>query len=261
MKEVSHDKIDRIEQHGFQSTSPSPRKFELSELCEMFVGKWLKCAYLVVLLVFTFLVSPGYASIAASAWAVNIPLHTTVFDECTDTDFNEHILPDRLSCRSTYWLCLCLFACIVVPLSLIEPKEQTSIQVLFGVLRFGVFFAMALHSIVMLISSGCSQQYNEEEQNCTNTSFLDSSGNSKVSSLTHFDWKNWLRGIPLFVFSVLMHQAIPSLTHPVKQKNLLRGYFNAVYITAGAIYLLLGIIVALCFQETVNESAILNWVS
>ena len=263
LEEVSHDKIDGTEQCSYQDTFPLQRKFELSELCEIFVGKWLKYVYLLILLVFTFLVSPGYASIAASAWSVNIPIHTVVFDECTDEDFNEHILPDRLACRSTYWLCLCLFALIVVPLSLIQPKQQASIQVVFGVLRFGVLIAMALHCMVMLFGRGCSQQYDvmlEEEQNCSNTSLYYRSSNLKAS-LIHFDWKSWLSSIPLFVFSVLLHQAIPSLTHPIRQKNLLRGHFNAVFITVGAIYVLLGILVALYFQDTINESAILNWVS
>lgn len=264
LEELLHDKIQELEQQRAQHAHLSTRKFEPSELCEMFVGRWLKCAYILILIAFTFLVSPGYASIAASAWAVNMPINSTVFDQCTDEDFNEHILPNRDACRNTYWLCLCLFACVVVPLSLIEPKEQTCIQVLFGVLRFGVFVSMVVHCLVMLLSGNCSWYYDsmpEEESNCTNFSSYHGSINSKISLLTHFDWRSWLSSVPFFVFSVLMHQAIPSLTHPVKQKNYLRGYFNALFISVGIIFVSLGVLVALCFKGTINESAILNWVS
>lgn len=265
--------------HSLQeSVAPGPdytilitRKFEPSELCEIFFGRWCKYVYMVILVIFTFLCLPGYATLAGSAWAVNLPLNLSDLKECSEQDFSGHILPVVMTCRYNYWFCLMLFAIIVVPLSLIEPKNQMAVQVVFGLFRFVLLGGMIGYCFVQLVLGHSHQSCTSDSNgDLGNTSDVDSGGSAILSNgsttsaidiVLRLDYQGWLESIPIFVFSILLHQAIPTLTHPVRQKKYLRGYFNTVFATVGLIYLSIGILASLWFNSCVNETVTLNWVS
>ncbi len=38
----------------------------------------------------------------------------------------------------------------------------------------------------------------------------------------NFDPKGWLVAVPVLTYAFIIHQGIPSLTHPIKQKQYLR---------------------------------------
>ena len=51
------------------------RKFEVSELCGMFLGRWAKYGYVMAISATCFLYLLGYSTVrAAASWAVNLPL-------------------------------------------------------------------------------------------------------------------------------------------------------------------------------------------
>ena len=262
------------------SVAPGPdytilitRKFEPSELCEIFFGRWCKYLYLITLVLFTLLCLPGYATLAGSSWAVNLPLNFTGMKECSEEDFSGHILPVVLTCRHSYWFCLMLFAIIVVSLSLVEAKNQMFIQVLFGFFRFVLLGSMIVYCFVQLVREHGHQSCvpdsdiiddpsNFTDSDCNvSTGTINSSSLSSADIVLRTDYQGWLESIPIFVFSILLHQGIPNLTHPVRQKKYLRGYFNAVFATVGFIYLSVGILAALWFKDSVNETVTLDWVS
>ena len=230
------------------------RKFEPSELCEIFVGRWLKYGYLVILTLYTFSACLSYATVAGSAWAVNIPFNTSGIKECVEDNFTGVTLPSG-TCLSAYWLCLFFFACIVLPLSLMELREQVCVQVLLGLMRFFTLAAIIVYCIVNLALSYPFPQ-------CPNNETASHNGcNTTKETFLDFNFKSWLVGIPVFVYAHILHQGIPSLTHPVKQKKHLRTYFNILFITIGSLYLTLGIVVSLWFNKEISETCTLNWVS
>lgn len=271
-RKAEKDKDEVTESMKMRSNSVSPelqvgkpnfrilptRKFEPSELCEIFVGRWFKYVYLILLIVYTFLACLSYSTVAGSAWAVNIPFNASGLKECSEDNFTGVTLPGG-TCVSAYWLCLLLFACIVVPLSLLELREQVCVQVVLGLMRFFTLGSIIVYSIVNLIldypfpqcpMNGTSDYTNETPScNTTKDVFLD------------FEYKGWLVGIPVFVYAHILHQGIPSLTHPVKEKTYLRAYFNILFITIGSLYLTLGIVVSLWFNKEISETCTLNWVS
>ena len=241
------------------------RKFEPSELCEVFAGRWLKVVYLVVLTVYSFLAGLSFSTVAGSAWSVNLPFNFSDIEQCSEMDFKNQTLPLLATCRNAYWLCLLLFACIVVPLSLIELKEQVIVQVVMGILRFVTIGSIVIFSVTNfgLYYDICScedpwapDNNTEDVSMCTNYT-----NNTIADMAVQFDVKSWLLSIPVFVYAHILHQGIPALTHPIKEKNYLKAYFNILFLVIGSIYTILGVAVALWFRDCTISTCTLNWVS
>ena len=235
------------------------RKFEPSELCEIFVGRWFKFVYLISLTCTIFLACVSYSTVAGSAWAVNIPLKFSGIEQCQNDAFKDHTLPVDPSCRNAYWFCLFLFACIVVPLSLIELKEQAIVQLAMGLLRFTTIGAIVIFCIVNLAMYKNICSCDEPWGNATDPAICDVNITMR-DTMTHFDGKAWVLAIPVFVYAHILHQAIPTLTHPLKEKNWLKCYFNTLYLVIIFIYMILGVTVSLWFKTCTNETCTLNWV-
>ena len=150
-------------------------------------------------------------------------------------------------------------------------SKEPDVQVFFGLFRFVLLGSMIVYCFMQLVSrhlhQSCLSGDDDDISNFTDSDCNDSTetiNNSSLSSVDivlRSDYQGWLGSIPIFVFSILLHQAIPTLTHPVRQKKYLRGYFNAVFATVGLIYLSIGILASLWFRDGINETVTLNWVS
>lgn len=237
------------------------RKFEPSEMCEVFVGRWLKVVYLVLLSIHTFLACLSYSTVTGSAWSVNLPLNFGTLEQCTSNDFFHQLLPDG-GCLNSYRFCLLLFALIVVPLSLLDLKEQVIVQFGLGVLRFVTLAAIILYCVVNMLQGYMVADCKDPVPTLRNTSAVWYTNTSSISDiLFHFDFNGWVVSIPVFVYAVALQQGIVSLTHPIKQKNWLRGLFNTLFLIVVLLYVCLGIVVAFWFRDGTNETCTLNWVS
>ena len=229
------------------------RKFEISELSEIFVSKHIKWAFLALLSIDNFLAMWSFATVAASAWATNIPIHGHIgaAEQCSDVAFTSTILPSG-GCLYAYYFFLTLFGAIVVTLSLFDLKEQAVIQVTMGVLRFTAIAAIIIYCIVKL-SEGGNVCLDEMDSNSTST------GSSH--SVLGFNWKGWVVAIPVFVYAYIFQSAIPSLTYPVRQKQYLQWLIVAVFVVTTTCYFSLGVVVPLWFNASIEETCTLNWVS
>ena len=247
------------------STYPSAdRKFEVTELTDIFLGRWAKYLYLVLTSTSCFLSLAGFAMIAGSSWSINLPLNFTGVTQCTADDFLLQTIPSDLSCRHAYWFSLFLFACIVVPLSMVELREQAIVQLILSILRFITIGAIVIFCTANLISSGdickCNQPWmitSELEpfnDQCNETTSL-------TSVSTHFDFRYWTVSIPVVLFSLNMNQCLPYLVHPIKQKKHLGTLLHVVYIVSAMSYLVIGVTISLWWRECINETCTLNWVS
>ena len=226
-----------------------------------------------VLTCYSFLACLSYSTVTGSAWSVNIPLNFGQLRRCTDADFRHHILPDSEKCVNAYRFCLMLFAILVIPISLLDLKEQAIVQFTLGVLRFATLGAIIIFSVFHLINGGLvDAPFNGPfdaptigPANETDDWFIvlnDSvSFRSQIDIVTHFDFNGWVVGIPVIVYAYILHQGIPGLTHPIREKHMLQGYFNLLFITITLLYLLLGVVGSLWFRDIVTETVTLNWVS
>ena len=234
------------------------RKFEPVELCEIFVGKWFKYVFLVVGVIYCFMASWSFATVAGSAWASNIPYNFGALNICEADAFQHRVLPDG-GCLYSYYFSVFLFGIIVVTLSVLDLKEQALVQLFLGALRFITVGIIVIYSIVRLAESGNDSGRCPLEAVSNDTSvtrFL-----TIKDIVAKFDLKGWLTAIPVFTYAFLLHLGIPSLTHPVKQKKYLSWLMAAMFLAALICYMSLGVVVPLWFKANIQETVTLNWVS
>ena len=217
-----------------------------------------------ILSLYCFLAGWSFTTVAGSAWATNIPFHTSTIQQCQSSEFYHSIFPEDPGCWHAYQLCVFFFAVIVVPLSLVDLKEQAILQMILGVLRFSTVAIIVIYCIAKLSSGENICTFENSTNDTGNVSLSQESltGFSDLSKIVfQFDWIGWLVSIPVFTYAFIIHQGIPALTHPIKEKHLLRRLMMVMFGSATFCYLSLGIVVPLWFKATVLETATLNWVS
>ena len=257
------------------------RKFEPTELCEIFLPVWGKAAYMVVLTIYSFLASWSFATVAGSAWATNLPFNRNTIHQCEAKDFHHVLIPEDTDCRNEYMFCVLVFAVITVTLSLLEIREQAVLQMILGLLRFATIAGIILYAVAKLISGrdvcgyykGENATKNETGYSGYSSLLLDVHGSGDDNStfvkeysdlsqiVFRFDAIGWLVSIPVFTYAFILHQGIPALTHPIKEKHLLRKFMMAMFGIALSCYIALGLIVPLWFKADIQETCTLNWVS
>ena len=238
------------------------RKFEQVEMCEMFFNKWVKYLYLIILTVYTCLATWSFSTVGGSAWAINIPFNFSTVEKCQYDDFHHEVLPPEVPCRNAYYICLSIFGVIVITLSLLDLKEQAVVQMFLGLFRFLTVGAIIIYSIARVIESRSKCEVDAAQHlNSTTYSVNDTHFPSLKDFIVKFNGWSWTSAIPVFTYAFILHQGIPSLTHPVKQKKYLRWLVVAMFSTAGICYFSLGIVVPLWFRADIQETCTLNWVS
>ena len=230
------------------------RKFEISELCEIFFHKSIKYLNMVAMTGSILISQCSAATIAGSAWATNIPFrYLGAVKSCSDEAFLHRTIPTG-GCLYAYYLCLGLFAVIVVALSLLDLKEQAFIQFLLCALRFIVIAVVVIYCIVRLIQGGdaCQEALHTNTSSPVNVDIL--------STVVKFDIRGWVEGTPVIMFGYFIHNSIATITHPIKQKKYLHWLILLVPATAMVSFLTL-IMATLWFRAAIQETLTLNWVS
>lgn len=276
LEEYSGSLIDIHNLHWEGTSEPDfrivrKRCFEPSEQCEIFFGKLGKYLYLIILTIFSGFNLLLLSTVASTVWATNIPFNFGPFWKCEYDAFYLQVLPELESCRYTYYLCLCLFASVVVPLSLFSLKEHAIIQTIFGVMRVLLVIVIVIYCIVKLLEGGniCEPQErpvgSNGSESCTfeETERNDTAGRvlELQDIIVRFDWRGWLVAIPVCTWPFLVHQSIPSFTHPIKQKQYLWHFCLCTFGFVVLILVILGVVPPLWFSAKTQETVSLNWVS
>ena len=219
----------------------------------------------------------SYITVAGSAWATNIPFNSPTVQQCTSDDFLRELIPQNSQCWNAYMICVMLFAVIVVPLSLLDLSTQALLHMALGLVRFITIAIIVVYCVVKL-SLGVNECRFTVKNNASlflNHSLYDSFFSAEnVSVITttefgfsdlsrivfRFDVKGWLISIPVLTFAMMLHQGIPALTHPIREKHLLRELMVAMYGISAISYLSLGVVVPLLFRADIQETCTLNWV-
>lgn len=231
------------------------RKYELSELCDIFFNKYVKFAYLVVMVVYLLLSNWTVVTMAGSAWAINSPFHFGAMEICSQNAFMHTTLP-AVGCLYTYYLFVSIFGVIVSILALFDLKELVIIQMIIGILRFITLGAILIYCITRLSKAGDACNDILQLNNTTTPINVDMS-----SVALKFDPKGWLVSIPVFTYMMLFQTVIPSAIHPIKQKRYLHWLVFAVALVSMLCYMSVGVVVSLWFRASIQENCTLNWVS
>lgn len=213
------------------------------------------------------------ANIASTAWATNIPLNFGPFQQCPCEAFHQQVISQGSGlegCRRAYYFCLCLFALIVIPLSLMNLKEQAIIQTIFGVMWVLLVVVIVVYCIVKLLEGGniCEGPIS---RNISNHSDFCSIGGT-VRNFTawrtlklrdiiiRFDWRGWLVVIPVCTWPFMLQYSIPSFTNPIRQKQYLWHFILCTYGFVVFLLVIMGSVPPLWFSAETQET-VLNWVS
>ncbi|KAJ8603074.1 hypothetical protein CTAYLR_006672 [Chrysophaeum taylorii] len=119
----------------------SNRSFEVTELCSIFGGARLHGLYSAIFLCYLLSTSWAYAFVFAESLSTAVPLFG--YDLCAPDD----------ACP-LYRAYAVVFLCLAVPLSLLEPNEQATFQIMMTCFRFVVALVMTLTALVEAKSPG-----------------------------------------------------------------------------------------------------------
>ena len=247
------EEVDQQENiHGINYEISEIRKFELAEIGEILFGLPGKIFNFTVVTIFILITLWSYAAVAATAWSINIPIHTSVLAECSQTDYTLTYFPKDVLCFNLYRVCLLVFGVIVMLLSLMELEEQKYIQILFGILRYTAIFSITIFSTYIIV-------YNIYNPINPIPTELNNTHSNAVDLLLRCDMRQWLATLPIVAFALNLIHGISPLSYPVSPKKHLKPMLISVFTTLWCVYGLIGIIVSMAFLYLINENAVLNW--
>ena len=239
------------------------RKFELTELSRIFLGSYGEYSVAVVLVLNSILICWACATVAGSSLSSNISYNFGSLERCKDSEFHHRALPGD-GCKHSYRFSVFLYAVAVIPLCLLELSEQKYLQLILGIFRFVIVGCMGTYSIIKLFGDH-DYPKNYPVDDCNTTVSCDPNevlGDFDYwHEVSRFGLKGWLTSVPVIFYAQLLHAGIPKLTHPVKNKQYLRGFMLAVFTTSSVLFLFVGVTVALWFKKDTEETCTLNFVS
>lgn len=199
-------------------------KFEMSELCFMFLGEWGKFCYLLLLVIYLYSTLWVYATIFALAYSSHFSLG-----------------------QSSYGIYILIFTSFVIPMSLMEFKEQVCLQVILSLCRI----LMVLTMVITVIAA---------EKNTTNPLFGEFQPDADSSpQLLSNQFKNLFFLLPIIAYANIFHHSIPELSTLMNDKKLLNYVFLTALIITMLSYASIGVIISKYFKDLTNVSSNLNW--
>jgi hypothetical protein len=237
-----------------------PKKLEVGQLCDIFVGRWARFAYDITNFTYGSIALWAYGTLAGSAWASKIPFSSTTFDQCNSTDFKGHSHPMENGCWNSYALCVLFFGLVVVPLSCVEISEQKVVQLTLGVLRLVMIVSMSIYALVGEIQDPkCTEKKNVTDHTKNKTYSM--TYNECKEVWTSFEFDGWVLVFPIVTYALFLHLGIPTLTQPIKDKKNLGKMMTVLFLACTLLYALIGVSAGVRFKDHVLETVTLTWVS
>ena len=220
------------------------QKYEVTELCKIFLGKQSVRVYTFLISVYMYGTLWAYATVFADSLAMRLPLNPTG---------NSTVVSS-----ASYGMYLLLFAMIVVPSSLIELSEQIYVQVTLSICRVLMLVLMVgtiTHAIWLQnedIKNGrgnISQPFGPLTRVTTDYSIRDDPLNMNKLYLL----------LPMAAYATIFHHSIPSISQPVKDKMQLGRIFTTTLVLCFVAYITMAIVIANYFGNETLISSNLDW--
>ena len=222
------------------SRNTKSRRIEMTEMCELFLGPNGRRIFSYLIGIYMYGTLWAYCTVFAKAFSVQFALN------------GEENPEDGLS----YYIYLFIFACLVVPLSLMELSEQIYIQVTLTIFR-GVMLGVMLFSIGYAYFS-CGEEFGSMSNlSCKADYVADAAAEPNTLVAVHFD-KLYLF-LPIAAYAYIFHHSVPGLSEPVEDKKSLNTLFVVALLIAFVGYAILGVCVSAYFGDKVQSSSNLDW--
>jgi len=219
----------------------SSKKFEINQLCGIFLGRWCQKFYEIGLLLYMYGALWGYSAVFCSSLVQQFPL-TFISDQLyclIDGQGGWH-------CLYSFIIYAMLFSIFVVPLTCLDLTEQKIIQVTLCIFRFTVLTVMILTVTVALFSNPYVPT-------------TPKNGAAFIAYKEYFEYSGLGKIFSTAVFAQLVHHSIPGLMQPIKNKSQSRTIFMATFATTATFYTFLGLMCAMYFGDQVKSVVTLNW--
>lgn len=201
-------------------------RFEVSDLCSLFVGKWTKFSFLAILSIYSYGCLWSYCAVFSSAMSSTFPLGENI---------------------DSYVIYLIVYAAIVIPLTCLEVTEQIYVQVFLAFCRLAVVLFM-VGTVILGFES--------------NPELFDTRINTYNSDFKHFVNFNSLHIIlPIATFAFIFTHNVPVISEPVEDKKKLHWIYLLTIIVCFIGYSSIGVMVSFYFGENILSSCNLNWSS
>jgi len=198
-------------------------KFDISELCHIFLGDIGFFIYEFVILFDIYGALWAYASVFATTMDKAIPLG-----------------------EESYSLWCIIFAFMVIPLSFLKFSEQAFLQVMLTGCRILVIFLLVVTPLLAAFGE------NSHQTSCF--------GNQeKPLGVPLLQFSGFSDMMPIIIFSTVFQQMIPSVSEEVGDKTQLSSIFAQTFTFCGASYILIGVVGAWYFGDMVEQDVNLNW--
>eukprot|EP00116_Pleurobrachia_bachei_P006383 sb/3466645/ len=186
------------------------RKFEFTELMEIFFGIPGRIFTAVAIIVYLLVTLTAYSTIFGSTWALVIPYNNSIpaLGSCNLTDFNR-LLPEG-DCLNSYRFSIGIFACIVLPMCLMNMQTMKPFQITLSfTMQFTILVAI-IHCVYGIATDHVAH---------------DDTGPHPSNFFT-FDFKNFLAMVPIVVYAQVLHEGIPMIAQPASNKKKLHKLFG-----------------------------------
>jgi hypothetical protein len=199
-------------------------KIEITELCEIYLGRKGKAAYSIFVSIYMYSLLWAYSSVFGNALAAHVPIFG---DQNID-----------------YLIYLLVYAMLVVPLSCIELNEQKKFQVVLAICR-----AVMVLLMVSTVSIAMFSDF-----------FRFSNAPIAPYGASAIDFSNIYIILPIAAYANIFHHSIPSLSHPVREKDKLGSIYLIAIGLCFIAYSSIAISTSIFFGDLIYSSSNLNWV-
>lgn len=224
------------------------QKYEVTELCKIFMGKQSVRIYTVLISLYMYGTLWAYSTVFADSLAMRLPLFTEQGDAITPGS-------------ASYMIYLLVFASIVVPSSMIELSEQVFVQVTLSFCR-----VLMLVLMVSTIASAMLQQQADIAAGHGNSSMPFGSltrilSDPTSNNITHdpMNAKKLYLLLPMAAYATIFHHSIPSISQPVRNKSQLGRIFTVTLLLCFIAYTVMSIVISNYFGEKTLISSNLDW--
>jgi hypothetical protein len=199
------------------------RKFELSLLQQLFLGKWWNYLFTATTALDLYGLTWAFCSIFGAALSDQLPIASISWN---------------------YELWVLVFVAVAIPLSCTSILDQLYVQLAFLMLRLLMVFFMITTLLVALANP--SQSY-----------FADQVGPN--NNLPLANWRGLIQATTTCVFATAFQFSVPAVGHVTNNKRVLSRIFVSAVGFVFASNLLLALLIAVYFGSSGQSSSNLNW--
>lgn len=223
----------------------SARKFEITDMFDVHVGStWKRNLYMAGYSMYQLGILVAFSSVFASSLSANVSLKwLTGVGAC-----NVEHSPE---CISNFYVWLLVFALFAVPMACMDLSEQKIVQMVMTGVRVVV--------VVLIVGTTLGAMSCDADGG---VAFIETDNDMEIPP----EWYSTVLRpaglgviVPIGVYALVFHHAIPTISADVRPKKALGKVFSAAFMICALCYSLIGVVTLMYFGDHIDAQANLMW--